>query len=194
MSKHKKLEQEAKLVRKFKKLYDRAQSEWCEVRGSEIHGRGVYATQDIPEETEVIEYVGEPVNKVVSEDRAWDQYARHEEHGDAAVYIFTLDDEWDIDGNVPWNTARLINHSCDPNCEAWIIGRKIYIYSIRDIKKGEELTFDYGFDIECYEDHPCRCGSSKCVGYIVTQDQWPELHKRLAEADAESRDGEKASV
>jgi SET domain-containing protein len=191
MSKHKKLEQEAKLVRKFKKLYDRAQSEWCEVRGSEIHGRGVYACMDIPEETEIIEYVGEPVNKVVSEDRAWDQYARHEEHGDAAVYIFTLDDEWDIDGNVPWNTARLINHSCDPNCEAWIIGRKIYIYSIRDIKEGEELTFDYGFDIDCYEDHPCRCGSSKCVGYIVTQDQWPELHRRLAEASEESRSEEK---
>ena len=87
----------------------------------------MYATQDIPKETEVIEYVGEPVNKEVSEDRAWDQYARYEEFGDAAVYIFTLDKEWDIDGNVPWNTARLINHSCDPNCEAWIIGRRVYI-------------------------------------------------------------------
>ena len=70
MSKHKKLEREAKLVRKFKKLYERAQSDWCAVRGSEIHGRGVYATQDIPKETEVIEYVGEPVDKTISEDRA----------------------------------------------------------------------------------------------------------------------------
>ena len=192
MSKHKKLEREAKLVRKFKKLYERAQSDWCAVRGSEIHGRGVYATQDIPKETEVIEYVGEPVDKTISEDRAWDQYAKHEEHGDAAVYIFTLDDEWDIDGNVPWNTARLINHSCDPNCEAWIIGRRVYIYSLREIKKGEELTFDYGFDIECYEDHPCRCGSANCIGYIVTQEQWPELRKRLA-ANQTNRSEEKVS-
>lgn len=192
MPKNKKLEREAELVRKFKKMYQRAQSEWCEVRGSEIHGRGVYATRDIPKETEVIEYVGEPVNKDISEDRAWDQYAKYEEHGDAAVYIFTLNDEWDIDGNVPWNTARLINHSCDPNCEAWIIGRRVYIYSLRDIREGEELTFDYGFDIECYEDHPCRCGSSNCVGYIVTQDQWPELHQRLAAAKEQQKEGDKA--
>ncbi len=181
MSRKKKLLREAKMVRKFRKHYERAQSDLCEVRGSVIHGRGVYATQDIPKETEVIEYVGEPISKEESEARAWDQYARYEESGDAAVYIFTLDDEWDIDGNVPWNTARLINHSCDPNCEAWIIGRRVYIYSLRDIKEGEELTFDYGFDIECYEDHPCLCGSENCIGYIVSQDQWPELRKRLKE-------------
>lgn len=186
MANKKKLEREAGLVRKLKKLYDRAQSDYCEVRGSEIHGRGVYATKDITKETEIIEYVGEPINKEVSEDRAWDQYARAEEHGDAAVYIFTLDEQWDIDGNVPWNTARLINHSCEPNCEAWIIGRKIFIYSLQDIKAGEELTFDYGFDIECYEDHPCLCGRKGCIGYIVSQDQWPELRRRIAEKEAKA--------
>ena len=89
MANNKKLEKEASLVRKLKKIYRRAQSEYCEVRGSEIHGRGVYATTDIAKETEIIEYVGEPIDKEVSEDRAWDQYARAEEHGDAAVYIFT---------------------------------------------------------------------------------------------------------
>lgn len=185
MAKKKKLQREAELVRKFKKFYARAQSELCEIRGSEIHGRGVYATQDIAKESEIIEYVGEPINKDLSEDRAWEQYAKAEENGDAAVYIFTLDEQWDIDGNVPWNTARLINHSCEPNCEAWIIGRKIYIYSLTDIKAGDELTFDYGFDIECYEDHPCRCGKDSCIGYIVTQDQWPELRERIAEKKAE---------
>ncbi len=174
------LEREAKLVRKFKKYFKRSQSDLCEVRGSIIHGRGVYATQDIAPEVEVIEYVGEPINKETSEDRAWDQYAKSEENGDAAVYIFTLDDKWDIDGNVPWNIARLINHSCDPNCEAWTIGQQIFIHSLRDIKEGEELTFDYGFDIECYEDHPCLCGSDHCIGYIVSQEQWPELRAKLA--------------
>jgi len=95
------------------------------------------------------------------------------------VYIFTLSKNYDIDGNVPWNTARLINHSCDPNCEAWIEGRRIHIHALRDINAGEELTFDYGFDVGCYEDHPCRCGKPQCVGYIVSREQWPELEQRL---------------
>lgn len=174
-----KLEKEAKLHRKLKKLWDRGQSALCEVRNSDIHGRGVYATQDIDTETEIIEYIGEIIDKEESERRAWAQAEHAEATGDAAVYIFTLDEQWDIDGNVPWNTARLINHSCEPNCEAWIVGQGIMIYSLKPIKKGEELTFDYGFDVECYEDHPCRCGRDGCVGYIVSREQWGELRDRL---------------
>lgn len=169
----------ARLTRLMKEMYDRGQSDLCEVRNSDIHGRGVYATQDIEPETQIIEYIGEYINKEISEERAWEQAAKAEESGEAAVYIFTLDKKWDIDGNVPWNDARLINHSCDPNCEAWIEEDSIFIYSIKPIKKGEELTFDYGFDIECYEDHPCLCGRDNCVGYIVSQSQWPELEERL---------------
>ncbi|MBK1790175.1 SET domain-containing protein [Persicirhabdus sediminis] len=179
------LAKEAKLVHKMRLHYLRGKSELCEVRNSEIHGRGVYATQDIEKESQIIEYIGEPIDKEESEERAWDQYAKAEEKGEAAVYIFTLDEKWDIDGNVPWNDARLINHSCDPNCEAWIEDEQIFIYSLRDIKDGEELTFDYGFDIDCYEDHPCLCGSDNCIGYIVSQDQWPELKKRIAESKGE---------
>ncbi|GAA5482253.1 SET domain-containing protein [Haloferula sargassicola] len=174
-----KLEQEAKLHKKLRKLWERGQSELCEVRGSVIHGRGVYATRDIAPETEIIEYIGEVISKEESERRAWAQAEHAEKTGDAAVYIFTLDEKWDIDGNVPWNTARLINHSCEPNCEAWIVGKKIVIYSLTDIKAGDELTFDYGFDIDCYEDHPCRCGRPGCVGYIVSREQWGELKTRL---------------
>lgn len=176
-----KMKEEAKLRRKLTRLCERGQSELCEVRGSVIHGRGVYATQDIPKETKIIEYVGELVDKKESEKRAWAQHAKAEESGDAAVYIFTLNKRWDIDGNVPWNTARLINHSCDPNCEAWVEGRKIFIHSLKDIRAGQELTFDYGFDIECYEDHPCRCGSDQCIGFIVSREQWDQLRERLAE-------------
>ena len=178
-SKREKIREEARLIRKMRKLWQRGESELCEVRGSAIHGRGVYATRDIPGQSEIIEYTGELVDKKESERRAWAQAERAEKTGDAAVYIFTLDDEWDIDGDVPWNTARLINHSCDPNCEAWIIRGRIYIYSLRPIRAGEELTFDYGFDIDCHEDHPCRCGKEGCVGYIVSRDQWPELRRRL---------------
>lgn len=169
-----------KLHKKLLELWKRGQSELCEVRDSDIHGSGVYAKAFIPKETRVIEYIGELIGKEESEKRALTQHARSVESGDAAVYIFTLSKNYDIDGNVPWNTARLINHSCNPNCEAWIIGRRIYIYSLRDIEKGEELSFDYGFDIECFEDHICRCGSDQCVGFIVSRAQWPDLKERLA--------------
>lgn len=171
--------EDARLHRKLLDLWKRGQSDYCEVRGSVIHGRGVYATTFIPKDARIIEYVGELVDKEESERRANAQHERAVETGDAAVYIFTLSKNYDIDGNVPWNTARLINHSCNPNCEAWIVGRKIFIHALRDINAGEELTFDYGFDIDCYEDHPCRCGSESCVGYIVSRAQWAELEERL---------------
>ncbi len=180
----KRLAKMARLTRLMKEMYERGKSDLCEVRNSEIHGRGVYATQDIEPETQIIEYVGEYIDKEDSEKRAWEQVARAEESGEAAVYIFTLDKKWDIDGNVPWNDARLINHSCEPNCEAWIEGDSIFIYSVRPIKKGEELTFDYGFDVDCYQDHPCCCGKPSCVGYIVSQSQWPELKKRIEENES----------
>ncbi len=167
------------LHRKLVELWNRGQSKFCEVRGSEIHGRGVYATTFIPKETKIIEYVGELIDKETSEKRGVSQHAKSLETGAAAVYIFTLSKRFDIDGNVPWNTARLINHSCNPNCEAWIEGRKIFIHSLTDINSGDELTFDYGFDVDCYEDHPCLCGRDGCVGYIVSRSQWQELEERL---------------
>lgn len=169
------------LHRKLIELWKRGQSQYCEVRGSEIHGRGVYATTFIPRETRIIEYVGELIDKKESDRRGRSQHEKSLKTGDAAVYIFTLSKNYDLDGNVPWNTARLINHSCAPNCEAWIEGRKIFIHALRDIHPGEELTFDYGFDVDCYEDHPCRCGKPECVGYIVSREQWPDLRKRLEE-------------
>lgn len=160
-------------------LWKRGESRYCEVRGSDIHGRGVYATTFIPKDTRVIEYTGELIDKKESERRAKKQHAKSLRSGDAAVYIFNLTKNYDLDGNVPWNTARLINHSCSPNCEAFTTGRRIYIHAIRDIHPGEELSFDYGFDVDCFEDHPCRCGAQDCVGYIVSREQWEELRKRV---------------
>ena len=69
---------------------------------------------------------------------------------------------------------RLINHSCDPNCEVDGVGLKLWIYAVKDIKKNEELTYDYGFSFDKdYKDFPCRCGAIKCVGFIVnSQSRW----------------------
>ncbi len=176
-----------KLHRKLLELWNRGQSELCEVRGSVIHGHGVYATNFIAKETKIIEYVGELIDKKESEKRGVSQHENSVETGGAAVYIFTLSKRYDIDGNVPWNTARLINHSCNPNCEAWIEGRKIFIHSLADIYPGDELTFDYGFDVECYEDHPCRCGYDGCIGYIVSRSQWKDLEVKLKATGKKSK-------
>jgi SET domain-containing protein len=178
-SRKKAIQEEQRLYRKLVDLWRRGESQYCEVRGSAIHGRGVYATRFIPKGERIIEYTGERIDKKESERRGNSQQRKSLKTGDAAVYIFTLSKNYDLDGNVPWNTARLINHSCAPNCEAWIEGRRIYIHALHDINEGEELTFDYGFDVDCHEDHPCRCGKPECVGYIVSRSQWPELAVRL---------------
>ena len=183
MAKKKGIQKQQELHKELLKLWKRGQSKFCEVRGSEIHGRGVYATTFIPKDERIIEYLGEIVDKKESDRRGVNQHQKSLKTGDAAVYIFTLNKNYDLDGNVPWNIARLINHSCDPNCEAWITGKRIFIHALRDIHPGEELTFDYGFDIDSYEEHPCLCGRENCVGYIVSRDQWPVLRDRLNQPD-----------
>ena len=151
----------------------------CEVRESDIHGRGLYATTDIEEGTEIIQYVGEKITKKESTKRAleWEEEAR--KTGDGLVYIFELDDKYDIDGRLGDNPARYMNHSCDGNCEALNTGGEIWIVAIQDIKKGDELVYDYGYDMEHFMDHPCLCGSDNCIGYIVREDQRKKVKKLL---------------
>ena len=73
-----------------------------------------------------------------------------------------------------------INHSCDPNCEVFGSGLKIWVYAMKNIKKGEELSYDYGFSYDDdYKDYPCRCGAKSCAGYIVRQgSRWRIKKKR----------------
>ena len=163
-------------------------SQYIVVKGSKIHMKGVFAKKDIRKGTKVIEYVGRKVTKKQSDDIYDEQFEKSEGHSkDGGVYLFELNKRYDIEGNVPWNTARLINHSCDPNCETDIIGGKIYIIALRDIKKGEELSYDYGFEFDRdYRDHPCRCRAKNCIGYIVDQDDWSKLKRSLARARRKS--------
>ncbi len=155
-----------------------------EVRDSAIHGRGVFAARDLQTDEQILEYIGEKIDKVESERRGRERIDRAAQTGEAAVYIFILNDEQDIDGSGPDNDARLINHSCDPNCEAWNHDTSIWIHALRPIKKGEELSFNYGFEVDTWEEHPCRCGSENCVGYIVVKEHWPQLKKEVARRDA----------
>jgi len=155
-----------------------------ELRRSSIHGWGVFARCDISEGARLIEYVGEKIDKEESNRRGLAQYEKAKETGEGAVYIFDLDEEWDLDGDVPENYAKYINHSCAPNSEAVNEDNRLWIFALKDIPANGEITFDYGYDIEHYLDHPCRCGAPECMGYIVSRVQWPKLRRILARTRA----------
>ena len=143
----------------MKKLY--------KIKKSKIDNRGLYAATDIKKNTKIIEYKGKIIT--VKETETNPKF-----DNDKAIYLFNLNKKYDLDGDFKYNTARLINHSCDPNCEVDGVGLKLWIYAIKDIKKNEELTYDYGFSFDKdYKDFPCRCGAKKCVGFIVnSQSRW----------------------
>jgi SET domain-containing protein len=139
-------------------------------RRSPIHGFGGFAKAPIAKGTRVIEYLGQRITKPES-------LARCEQENE---YIFAVNDREDLDGNVEWNPARFINHSCSPNCEALLEKEHIWIVSIQDIKQGEEINFNYGFDLEDYRHYPCHCGSSGCVGYIVAEEFFDHVRRQRA--------------
>ena len=156
-------------------------SKYIEVRESEIHGTGVFARIKVPKGKKVIEYVGEKITKKESARRSIALIQKNRDsQTDGAVYIFEVNKRHDIDGNIPENTARFINHSCDPNCKPDVIKNRVWLISTRKIKKGEELSYNYGFDLEDYEEHKCRCGAKNCIGYITAKDNWPKLKKLVA--------------
>ena len=100
------------------------------VRKSRIAGLGLFAAQEIKHGTRILPYLGEKIAKAES--------TRRLAQGNA--YIFTFNDRYDIDGKILRNTARYINHSCDPNCDVTLTTRTIWIVALRDIRDGEELT------------------------------------------------------
>lgn len=114
------------------------------------HGLGLFALEPIPRGKKLIEYIGPLVSNEYVEKRY------------AGKYFFGVNSRWSIDGTPRSNTARYINHSCRPNCEAFITGRRVWIWSKRAIKAGEELSYNYGkeyFDIHL---RPKGCGCEKC--------------------------------
>ncbi len=135
---------------------------------STIHGRGLFAQAALRRDARVIEYLGEKITKAESARRCEAQN----------WCIFSLDDEFDLDGNFEWNPARCVNHSCAPNCEAECENGRIWITALRDIRPGEEITFNYGYDWEDYQEHPCRCGATECLGFMVAEEFFGRLRRR----------------
>lgn len=145
------------------------------MRNSPIHGKGVFAAADLPAGETLIEYKGRRLTHA----RADAIYGDDGESGH--TFLFTLNDDYVIDANVGGNTARWINHGCAPNCQAVTEEDeggdrrrdRVLIETIRPIKAGEELVYDYGITLD--EAHTprlkkiwaCRCGAPRCTGTML---------------------------
>ena len=121
-------------------------------RRSAIAGWGVYARQPINKNTRIIDYAGEKISWAASEKRERRQLARGQ------VWCFVINRRWCRDAEVGGNIARFINHACKPNCYIQIIGDVIWICAARNIKTGEELSYDYCTDGAAVIQCKCRPG------------------------------------
>lgn len=143
--------------------------DFIRVSKSKIHGQGVFAKRNIPKGTRIIEYIGDrvPLTTLLIESNEGKQ---------ANFYAFGLDSSTFIDGTKNGNDARFINHSCQPNCESYIFDQRVFIYAARDIRRFEELTFDYQLGnpfkkikSKKFDDlYKCNCGAPNCSGTMIS--------------------------
>ena len=140
------------------------------VRNSRIHGRGVYAARRLKAGEVIIEYKGERIG--------WKEADRRppsDPDDPHHTFYFSLSDgRTVIDANVGGNAARWINHSCDPNCETEESDDgRVFIQAMRDIRKGEELNYDYALVIDermtpaLKRSYACHCGARNCRGTML---------------------------
>jgi SET domain-containing protein len=141
---------------------------WFEIRRSVIQGRGAFAVRAIPKGTRIIEYTGERISHAEA-DKRYDDEAMGRHH----TFLFIATQRTVVDARKQGSEAKYINHACDPNCEAVIDGGRIFIESIKAIRAGQELTYDYSYGRDGTETpaderrYACRCGSRKCRGSIL---------------------------
>jgi uncharacterized protein len=138
------------------------------VRNSPIHGRGVFALTPISKGTRIVEYKGE----LITDDEADRRYAHLHEHSPHTM-LFSLENKLVIDATRRGNSGRWVNHSCAPNCQVEEEGTKIFIDACRDIRPGEELTYDYNLQLgephtrAAQRAHACFCGTRRCRGTML---------------------------
>ncbi len=155
-------------------------------RRSPIHGNGVFALVDIPKGVELIEYRG----KLLTMAQADRKYANTSDTGH--TFLFTLNEKYVLDANSEGNMARWINHSCAPNCKAFVHEDpggdprkdRVIIESLRALRAGEELTYDYGITLEerltprLKAIWACRCGARNCTGTLLKPKRPPRKAAR----------------
>lgn len=139
-----------------------------QTRRSGVHGKGVFAIQDIGEGETIIEYVGSVIT--------WKEAQKRHPHDPTDpnhTFYFHIDEKHVIDALVGGNSSRWINHACDPNCEADEVGGRVFIKALRDIAPGEELNYDYGLILDerytpkVKAEYPCWCGAKTCRGTLL---------------------------
>ena len=136
------------------------------VRRSPIAGLGAFAICDIPKGTRIVEYTGERISNAEAARRA---------HRRKRVVFFEVSSRTLIDAAVGGGPATHLNHSCAGNCDTFATRRgRIIIAALRNIKAGEELTYDYRLQLEegatlaaAKQSYPCRCGAPHCRGTLA---------------------------
>lgn len=117
--------------------------------GRSATGRGLFAGENIPKGACIVEYIGRPIGEA-------------EASRSNGKYLFEVARGRTIDGNIPANLARHINHSCAPNCEAIGPSGRVFIFSTERVAAGEELVYDYGKEYFDRHIEPKGCRCRKC--------------------------------
>jgi SET domain-containing protein len=139
-----------------------------EIRGSRIQGSGAFATRDIRAGELIAKYSGE----IIDADEA---YSRYEDDNmiHHHTFLFALQDGRFIDAGVGGNDARFINHSCDPNSEAFEEDGQVMVRALQDIRAGNEIVYDYRLEREGKPKkswvrlYACHCGAKRCRGTML---------------------------
>lgn len=116
-----------------------------------LAGLGLFAGEDIKKGEMIVEYIGNILNKEEADKKVTSQY------------LFEITRNKTIDGTPRWNTARYANHSCDGNAESDVKKGRVFVIAAKNIKEGEEITYDYGeeFVEEHIAPYGCNCTAKK---------------------------------
>ena len=129
------------------------------VTKSPLHGLGCFATVRFLKGNRIAEYAGEKISR---------KEAMRRMKRSKGKRISELEAEWYIDGSVGGNQTQYINHSCDPNADAVVIGGSLFIFALREIELGEEITVDYLNSFE-QDRSVCQCLTASCRQRIIQQ-------------------------
>jgi len=122
------------------------------VTKSQLHGLGCFSTVRFLKGYRIAEYAGEKISRREAMRRMKRANGKR---------ISELEAEWYIDGSVGGNQTRYINHSCDPNADAFVVGGSLFIFALREIAPGEEITVDYLNSFE-QDQSVCQCRTASC--------------------------------
>jgi len=122
------------------------------VTKSPLHGLGCFATVRFLKGDRIAEYAGEKINRKDAMRRMKRPNGKR---------ISEVEAEWYIDGSVDGNQTQFINHSCDPNADAFVIGGSLFIFALREIAPGEEITVDY-LNSFAQDQSVCQCRTASC--------------------------------